>query len=134
MAWKKATNWPFCIFCLAKRPSPASEISEVLTLTSLSSYGSFVVGWRQIWSDRYSESSKKQFEVYLKKSNPGSNEKNRVSRERVFYRGCLIIIWTGLNIKTGIVQKVYDSLRWEPFVIRHIGGHSTTYVLEVSPS
>ena len=25
-----------------------------------------------------------------------------------FYRGCLIIIWTGLNIKTGIVQKVYE--------------------------
>ena len=24
------------------------------------------------------------------------------------YRGCLIIIWTGLNIKIGIVQKVYE--------------------------
>ena len=23
-------------------------------------------------------------------------------------RGCLIIIWTGLNIKIGIVQKVYE--------------------------
>ena len=23
-------------------------------------------------------------------------------------KGCLIIIWTGLNIKTGIAQKVYE--------------------------
>ena len=27
-------------------------------------------------------------------------------------RGCPIIIWTGLNIKTGIVQKVYEWPNW----------------------
>ena len=29
-----------------------------------------------------------------------------------YSRGCLIIIWTGLNIKIGIVQKVYEWQSW----------------------
>ena len=34
----------------------------------------------------------------------------RGAGSRYFFltRGCLIIIWTGLNIKIGIVQKVYE--------------------------
>ena len=31
-----------------------------------------------------------------------------ICTNKYFNRGCLMIIWTGLNIKIGIVQKVYE--------------------------
>ena len=41
-----------------------------------------------------------------------------------FIRGCLIIIWTGLNIKIGIVQKVYEWPSWYfAKMILHSGDH-----------
>ena len=44
-----------------------------------------------------------------KESLPPCDDPPKHVRQSVFYvRGCLMIIWTGLNIKIDVVQKVYE--------------------------